>query len=176
MRRVPARLVRRTPPPWTTQQGDGACATTTNCGMVLMHLKTEAKRTSFAGDSQPRMTAFRSRERSVTLAEGDAGDAAHRIHLQTAPAASRGHRAAASSTSQELREHDAARRSNARRLCKRCATDRQAPPHGPHQLANCGLWSMTLRARSHQAGTASANNNSRRRRRSAQPTDWRTQR
>ena len=112
------------------------------------------------------MTATRRRERSVTLDEGDAGDAAHKIHLQTASVASRGHRAAASRRCQELRKTDAARRSNARRLCKRCATDRQAPPHGPNQHAQRTLWSMTLRARSHQAATASA---------LSQPTDWRTQ-
>ena len=138
-----------------------------DCGMVLMHLKTEAEpntlRRRHPADA---MGATRPRERSVTLDEGDAGDAAHKIHLQTASVASRGHRAAASRTSQELREHDAARRSNARRLCKRCATDRQAPPHGPNQHAQRTLWSMTLRARSHQAATASA---------LSQPTDWRTQ-
>ena len=168
-------FVRRTPPPWNTQQGDGACASTTNCGMVLMHLKTEAKRTSFAGDSQPRMTAFRSRERSVTLDEGDAGDAAHRIHLQTAPADSRGHRAAASSRCQDRREYDAAR-NVAPPACKR-STDR--PPSSKTKTAHIS-WAVVLTLRAlaptKQAMPAGANNNSRRRRRSAQPTDWRTQR
>ena len=177
MRPVPASVVRHEHRAAHRKERPGTCASTTSRGMVLMLVKTEAKpNTLRRRHPADEMGATRSRERSVGLDEGDARNGAHTIRSQTAPAASRGHRAAASSTSQELRETDAARRSNDRRLCKRCATDRQAAPHGPNQHAHSGLWSMTLRARSHQAALASVENNSRRRRRSAQRTDWRTQR
>ena len=167
--------MRRTPPPWTTQQGDGACASTTKRGMVPMHLKTEAKpNTLRRRHPADVMGAFRSRERSVGLDEGDAGDAAHTIHLQTAFADSQGHRAAASSRCQDRREHDAAR-NVAPPACKR-STDR--PPSSKTQTAHT-LWAVVLTLRAlaptKQAMPAGANNNSRRRRRSSQPTDWRTQ-
>ena len=154
----------------------GTCASTTSRGMVLMHLKTEAKpNTLRRRHPADEMGAFRSRERSVGLDKGDARNGAHTIRLQTASAASRGHRAAASITSQELRENDAAR-NVAPPACKR-STDR--PPSSKTKTAHT-LWAVVLTLRAlaptKQAMPAGANNNSRRRRRSAQRTDWRTQR